>query len=110
MEDRVHRGCHIVLVVVGGDADILIVEFQREGVLRLAQTTMAAVEAHHFHQIVGEGLLLCYRVLLMQELSSICGFSPIFWMRGTSPSRNVAKKLSSIFLSTPRSYSFSRAS
>ena len=67
VEDRVHRGCHIVLVVVGGDADILIVEFQRKGMLRLTQTTMAAVEAHHLHQIVGEGLLLCCRVLLMQE-------------------------------------------
>ena len=56
-----------MLVVVGGDADVLIIEFQREGVLGLAQTTVAAVESHHLHQIVGKGFLLCRRVLLMQE-------------------------------------------
>ena len=67
MEDGVHGGRHVVLVVVGGDADVLIIEFQREGVLGLAQTAVTAVESHHLHQIVGKGFLLCRRVLLMQE-------------------------------------------
>ena len=61
-----------MLVVVGGDADVLIIEFQREGMLGLAQTTVTAVESHHLHQIVGKGFLLCFRVLLMQEIVVDC--------------------------------------
>ena len=45
-----------------------------------------------------------------RKLSSIWGFSPMARMRGTRPVRRVSKHTSSCWVSTPRSYSFSRAS
>ena len=67
VEDGVHGGRHIVQVVVGGDADVLVVELQRKGVLRLPQPAVAAVDAHDLHEIVGKSLLPVGRVLQMQE-------------------------------------------
>ena len=67
VEDGVHRGCHIVQVVVRGDADILVVELQRERMLRLTKTAVAAVQAHHLHQEISKGFLLFHRVFQVQE-------------------------------------------
>ena len=67
VEDGVHGGRHIVQVVVGGDADVLVVELQRKGVLRLPQPAVAAVDAHDLHDIVGKSLLPVGRVFQMQE-------------------------------------------
>ena len=67
VEDGVHRRGHVVQVVMGGDADILVVELQREGMLGLAKAAVAAVDAHELHDVVGKGLLLLHRIFQMQE-------------------------------------------
>ena len=67
VENGVHRGGHIVQVVVGGDADILVVELQRKGVFGLTQAAVAPVQTHDLHEIVRKRLLLLDRIFQMQE-------------------------------------------
>ena len=67
VQDRVHGGRHIAGVVVRGNADVLVVEFQRERMLRLAQAAVAPVQPHDLHQIIRKGFLLVHRIIVVQE-------------------------------------------
>ena len=54
VDDGVHGACHVVLLVMGGDAHVLAGEVEGEGVLRLADGAVAPVQLEYFHEVVGE--------------------------------------------------------
>ena len=68
VDHAVHAGEQIVLIVVGGDAHIPLVEAGGEGMLRLGDGAAAAVDAHHGHQPVGQLPLDVYREAMLQEV------------------------------------------
>ena len=67
VDDGVHGEVHIVLVVMGGDAHVLVVELQGVGVLRLTDGAVGPVQPQHLHQVVGEPPLPLHGITPAQE-------------------------------------------
>ena len=62
-----HAGHQIILVIVGGDADILVVEIGGVGMLRFRNTAVAPVDGQHLHEVIGEFPLDLDGIELIQE-------------------------------------------
>ena len=75
MNDRVHGAGHVVLIIVGGDAHVLIVELQSEGVLRLPNGAVSPVQSQHIHEVVGKPPLTLHRVMAVEE--TVVGLLPV---------------------------------
>ncbi len=68
VDNAVHTGDHAVLIVVGGYADVLIVELRGERMLGLAQHAVIRAKAHDLHHIGGKLPLLRNGPALVQEI------------------------------------------
>ena len=58
VDDGVHAGGESLLVIVGGDAHVVLGEVGGEGVLHLADVAVVPVDGHDLHEPVGELALL----------------------------------------------------
>ena len=67
VNDGEHGGNQIVLKIMGGDAHIFVVEIGGEGMLRLGDAAVGAVNAHDLHEIIGELSLNLHRIMAVQE-------------------------------------------
>ena len=67
VNDGEHGGNQIVLKIMGGNAHILVVEIGGEGMLRLGDAAVGAVNAHDLHEIIGELSLNLHRIMAVQE-------------------------------------------
>ncbi len=68
VNDGVERADQIVLIVVCRDADVFVVEFQRKRVQRFTEPAVAPVDAHHFHDAVGQSALSIRWIEAEQEI------------------------------------------
>ena len=57
-----------MLHIVGGDTHVPAVEAVGEGMLRFADAAIGSVDAHHFHQLIGEMPLSLHGIILVQEI------------------------------------------
>ena len=67
VDDGKHGGNQIVLKIMGGNAHILVVEIGGEGMLRLGDAAVGAVNAHDLHEITGELSLNFHGIMAVQE-------------------------------------------
>ena len=67
VDDGVHGEGQVLLVVVGGDADVLIIKGKGVGMLGLSQAAVALIQAQNIHQILGVDLLQFHGVCQVQE-------------------------------------------
>ena len=73
VDHGIEGGEHIVLVVMGGDAGVILVETRGEGVLCLPDGAAASVDAHEGHDPVREDPLGRDREDALQEARIGCG-------------------------------------
>ena len=67
VDDGVHAGGESLLMVVGGDAHVVLGEVGGEGMLRFPDGTVVPIDGHDLHEPVGEPALLLDGKALIEE-------------------------------------------
>ena len=67
VDDGIHGAGHVILQVVGGDAQVLGIKAQGEGVLGLPDGAVSPVQSHDLHEVVGELPLILHGVAAVEE-------------------------------------------